>query len=120
MLHKTLEVLTDLDFAQSNVVQDTIFILSQMLSEKYGKKVMILIDEYDTPMINTYEQGYYEQIHFFFRSLYGVALKDNPYLERAILTGIHRIAKEDIFSGLHNLAVCTVISDKYQQYFRYY
>lgn len=68
-------------------------------------------------MINAYEQGYYDDMRFFFSSLYGSALKDNPYLERAVLTGIHRIAKESIFSGLNNPAVCTVMSNKYRQYF---
>ena len=63
----------------------------------------------------SYEQGYYEDIHDFFGNLYGTALKDNPYLEKAMLTGIHRIAKENIFSGLNNLAISTVMSVKYQE-----
>ena len=117
MLDKTLEVLTELDFAQKSVVQDALYTLSQLLYQQYGKKVIILIDEYDTPLISAYEQGYYDEVHFFFGSLYGSALKDNPYLERAMLTGIHRIAKENIFSGLNNLEVCTVLEREYSAYF---
>ena len=63
------------------------------------------------------DRGYYDEIHFFFKSLYGSALKDNPYLERAMITGIHRIAKESIFSDLNNLEVCTVQNRQYDRYF---
>lgn len=117
ILGKTIDTLTELDLDKKAIVQDTIFTLSQTLYRQYNKKVIILIDEYDTPMINAYEQGYYDEVRFFFTSLYSSALKDNPYLERAMLTGIHRIAKENIFSGLNNPSVCTVLSEKYQQYF---
>ena len=89
----------------------------QMLYQHYHKKVIILLDEYDTPMINAYEQGYYEDVRFFFKSLYGSALKDNPYLERAMLTGIHRIAKESIFSDLNNLDVYTVLDKEFSDCF---
>lgn len=95
----------------------TIYLLSKVFYQYYRKKVIILIDEYDTPMISAYEQGYYEKIHDFFSSLYGSALKDNPFLKRAMLTGIHRIAKKNIFSGINHLEVCTIMSNKYQQYF---
>ena len=108
---------TEMDIDKAYMVSEAILFLSQVLYEYYHKKVIILIDEYDTPMISAYEQGYYEEIHDFFSSLYGSALKDNPYLERAMLTGIHRIAKENIFSGLNNLDVCTVMDDQYSQYF---
>ena len=108
---------TEMDIDKAYMVSEAILFLSQVLYEYYHKKVVILIDEYDTPMISAYEQGYYEEIHDFFSSLYGSALKDNPYLERAMLTGIHRIAKENIFSGLNNLDVCTVMDEQYSQYF---
>ena len=108
---------TEMDIDKAYMASEAILFLSQVLYEYYHKKVIILIDEYDTPMISAYEQGYYEEIHDFFSSLYGSALKDNPYLERAMLTGIHRIAKENIFSGLNNLDVCTVMDDQYSQYF---
>ena len=108
---------TEMDIDKAYMASEAILFLSQVLYEYYHKKVIILIDEYDTPMISAYEQGYYEEIHDFFSSLYGSALKDNPYLERAMLTGIHRIAKENIFSGLNNLDVCTVMDEQYSQYF---
>ena len=117
VLQRMVDVLLSFDFGQRAVLQDAIYTISRLLYQYYHKKVIILIDEYDTPMISAYEQGYYEEIHDFFSSLYGSALKDNPYLERAMLTGIHRIAKENIFSGLNNLDVCTVMDEQYSQYF---
>ena len=114
---KMIDVLLAFDFDKKAIIQDAIFVLSKLLFQAYGKKVIILIDEYDTPLISAYEQGYYDAVHGFFSSLYSTALKDNPYLERAMLTGIHRIAKENIFSGLNNLIVCTVLDQAYAQYF---
>lgn len=116
-LNRIMDILVNEDINRSPSVNDSIYFLSKLLYQHYGKKVIILIDEYDTPMISAYENGYYEDIRFFFSSLYGSALKDNPYLERGMLTGIHRIAKESIFSGLNNLSVCTVMTEKYHQYF---
>lgn len=116
-LERIMDTLTKEKITETSAVNDCIYFLSKLLHQFYGRKVIILIDEYDTPMINAYEQGYYEEVRSLFTSLYGTALKDNPYLERAMLTGIHRIAKENIFSGLNNLEVCTVLSEKYQQYF---
>ena len=117
VLQRMVDALLSFDFGQRAVLQDAIYTISRLLYQHYHKKAIILIDEYDTPMISAYEQGYYEEIHDFFSSLYGSALKDNPYLERAMLTGIHRIAKENIFSGLNNLDVCTVMDEQYSQYF---
>ena len=117
VLQRMVDVLLSFDFGQRAVLQNAIYTISRLLYQYYHKKVIILIDEYDTPMISAYEQGYYEEIHDFFSSLYGSALKDNPYLEKAMLTGIHRIAKENIFSGLNNLDVCTVMDEQYSQYF---
>ena len=116
-LQQIRKILLEQDIEKVDYLGRTIYLLSKCLYQYYHKKVVILIDEYDTPMISAYEQGYYEEIHDFFSSLYGSALKDNPYLERAMLTGIHRIAKENIFSGLNNLDVCTVMDDQYSQYF---
>ena len=116
-LQQIRQILLKQDLDGLEYLNRTIYLLSKLLYQHYGKKVIILIDEYDTPMVDAYEHGYYEDVHAFFSSLYGSALKDNPYLERAMLTGIHRIAKENIFSGLNNLEVCTVLSEKYQQYF---
>ena len=87
--------------------------LSNFLSRYYGKKVIILLDEYDTPMQEAYVQGYWEELVSFTRSLFNSTFKTNPYLERAVMTGITRVSKESIFSDLNNLEVVTVSSDKY-------
>ena len=83
------------------------------LSRYYGKKVLVLLDEYDTPLQEAYVSGYWEEMTSFLRGLYHAAFKTNPYLERAVLTGITRISKESIFSDLNNLEVVTATSDKY-------
>ncbi len=91
--------------------------LSNYLSRYYGKKVIILLDEYDTPMQEAYVNGYWEEMTAFIRSLFNSTFKTNPYLERAILTGITRISKESIFSDLNNLEVVTTTSAKYADCF---
>ncbi len=93
--------------------ENSLLNLSEYLYEKYKKKVIILIDEYDTPLVTAHSQGYYNEVIFFFRNFLSAALKGNPYLEFAVLTGILRIAKESIFSGLNNLTVSTVLDNKY-------
>ena len=87
--------------------------LSDYLYRYYGKKVIILLDEYDTPMLEAYENGYWDELVSFTRSLFNSTFKTNPYLERAIMTGITRISKESVFSDLNNLKVVTTTSDKY-------
>ena len=87
--------------------------LSEYLSRYYEKKVIILLDEYDTPMQEAYVNGYWEEIVAFTRSLFNATFKTNPYLERAIMTGITRVSKESIFSDLNNLTVVTTTSDTY-------
>ena len=83
--------------------------LTRYLYEYYGKrKVIVLIDEYDTPIIQSYQEGYYKKAILFFKKFYGDALKDNDYLQYGIMTGILRIAKEGIFSGLNNLQVSSI------------
>ncbi len=91
--------------------------LSQMLATHYNQKVIIIIDEYDTPIQQGYFHGYYDEILGFMRNLLSAALKDNINLEFGILTGILRIAKESLFSGLNNLVVNTVLDNKYSEYF---
>ena len=91
--------------------------LSDYLYRYYGKKVIILLDEYDTPMQEAYIGGYWNQLVSFTRSLFNATFKDNPYLERAIMTGITRVSKESIFSDLNNLEVITTTSDKYADVF---
>lgn len=87
--------------------------LSNYLYRYYGRKVIILLDEYDTPMQEAYVDGYWEELASFTRSLFNSAFKTNPWLERAIMTGITRVSKESIFSDLNNLEVVTATSDKY-------
>lgn len=91
--------------------------LSEYLCRFYGKKVIILMDEYDTPMQEAYTGGYWEEMSAFIRSLFNSTFKTNPYLERAVMTGITRISKESIFSDLNNLRVVTVTSEKYADCF---
>lgn len=91
--------------------------LSDYLSRYYGKNVIILLDEYDTPMQEAYVNGYWNELAGFVRSLFNATFKSNPYLERAILTGITRISRESIFSDLNNLEVVTTTSDKYETAF---
>ena len=91
--------------------------LTKYVYEYYGKKVVILIDEYDQPVIDSYVKGYYEETIDFFKSFYGSVLKDNEYLELGVVTGILRVAKENIFSGLNNLKVHTILNDKFTEYF---
>ena len=87
--------------------------LSDYLSRYYGKKVIILMDEYDTPMQEAYVNGFWDEIVSFTRSLFNSTFKTNPYLERAIMTGITRVSKESIFSDLNNLQVVTTTSNAY-------
>lgn len=91
--------------------------LSKYLFRHYQVKPIILIDEYDTPIQSGYLHGYYNEIVEFMRNFFGAALKDNPYLEKAVLTGILRISKESLFSGLNNLKVYSLLNSKYGPYF---
>ena len=91
--------------------------LSNYLCRYYGKKVIILLDEYDTPMQEAYVNGYWDEMAAFTRSLFNSTFKTNPYLERAVMTGITRISKESIFSDLNNLKVVTTISTSYADCF---
>lgn len=91
--------------------------LSGYLFRYYGKKVIILLDEYDTPVLEAYTGGYWQELITFTRSLFNATFKNNPYLERGIMTGITRISKESIFSDLNNLEVVTTTSEKYADAF---
>ncbi len=91
----------------------TLHQLSNYLYQYYGKKVIILLDEYDTPMQEAYVHGYWEEMVSFTRSLFNSTFKTNPYLERGMMTGITRVSKESIFSDLNHLEVVTTTSDKY-------
>lgn len=96
---------------------DSLKFLASCLKEYYNQDVILLIDEYDTPMVSAYEHGYYDEIKMFFTTLYGSALKENPALKKAVLTGIMRISKENIFSGLNNVKVNSILEEDFAEYF---
>ncbi|MGP1430008.1 MAG: AAA family ATPase [Fusobacterium sp.] len=87
--------------------------LTKILYEKYNKKIVILIDEYDSPLVSAYINGYYEKAKDFFKTFYSTVLKDNSYLQMGVLTGIIRVIKAGIFSDLNNLSTYTILSDMY-------
>ena len=97
--------------------QDSLKDLSYFLSEYYKKKVIILLDEYDTPMQEAYIHGYWDEFVNFMRGLLNSTFKTNPYMERAIMTGITRVSKESVFSDLNNLVVVTTTSEQYADCF---
>lgn len=105
------------DTAESTEYQFALGKLSAMLAVHYKSKVIIIIDEYDTPIQQGYLHGYYDSVVGFMRNLFSAALKDNENLEFGVLTGILRIAKESLFSGLNNLVVNTILDEKYSAYF---
>lgn len=94
-----------------------VYQISGYLYRYYGKKVIILLDEYDTPMQEAYVEGYWDELVSLTRSLFNSAFKTNPWLERAIMTGITRVSRESVFSDLNNLKVVTTTSQEYAQSF---
>ncbi|MCM1224865.1 MAG: AAA family ATPase, partial [Lachnospiraceae bacterium] len=105
------------DEMEDHIAANSLNFLSNLLMRHYGKKVIILLDEYDTPMQEAYVNGYWEELVEFTRSLFNATFKTNPYLERALMTGITRVSKESIFSDLNNLKVVTTTSEKYADSF---
>jgi len=91
--------------------------LTSFLYEYYKKEVILLIDEYDSPLINAYEHGYYDEAIIFFQVFYGEALKTNPYLRMGIMTGIIRVIKAGIFSDLNNLKVYSILEKEYSDFY---
>ena len=91
----------------------TLKFLTKILYEKYNKKIVVLVDEYDSPLVSAYINGYYEKAKNFFKTFYSLVLKDNNYLQMGILTGIIRVIKAGIFSDLNNLRTYTILSDVY-------
>ena len=115
---KEKENFNNISYDMSDVIaQEAIVDLSNYLSRYYEKKVIILLDEYDTPMQEAYVNGYWEELVAFTRSLFNSTFKTNPYLERAIMTGITRVSKESIFSDLNKLEVVTTLTPKYETAF---
>ncbi len=103
--------------AEQEDYSEAIRTLCGYLSRFYGKKVIILLDEYDTPMQEAYLHGYWDGMIAFIRNLFNATFKTNPYMERALLTGITRISRESIFSDLNNLKVVTTTTEKYMDSF---
>ena len=123
---RTSDVLNERDLSYFDAVSEfmsddaaavAVNYLSDYLSRCYGKKVIILLDEYDTPLQEAYTHGYWEELTAFIRSLFNSTFKTNPYMERGLLTGITRVSKESIFSDLNNLEVVTTTSEKYSSSF---
>ena len=104
------KIINDMDYVDATL---SLYHLSRFLYEYYGKKVIILLDEYDTPMQEAFVDGYWDDLVSFTRSLFNSTFKTNPALERGIMTGITRVSKESIFSDLNNLKVVTTTSDEY-------
>ena len=103
--------LTDVEYSRA------LLNLTRMLATHHGRNVVILIDEYDTPIQQGYTRGFYQDVIAFMRNFLSGGLKDNPSLAFGVLTGIMRVSKENLFSGLNNLTVNTVLDDKYSSYF---
>ncbi|OFQ60026.1 hypothetical protein HMPREF2931_05040 [Fusobacterium sp. HMSC065F01] len=99
--------------AKIESLKDTLKFLTRILYEKYNKKVIILIDEYDAPLVSAYHNKYYEKAKDFFKTFYSSVLKDNTYLQMGVMTGIIRVIKAGIFSDLNNLSTYTILSDFY-------
>ena len=94
-------------------LKEALKFLTKILYEKYNKKVVVLIDEYDSPLVSAYINGYYGKAKDFFKTFYSTVLKDNNYLQMGVLTGIIRVIKAGIFSDLNNLSTYTILSDDY-------
>ena len=123
---KSSEVLNEKDHAYFDSVEENmsddaaavaVNYMSDYLSRYYKKKVIILLDEYDTPLQEAYIHGYWKSLTGFIRSLFNSTFKTNPYMERGLLTGITRVSKESIFFDLNNLEVVTTTSEKYSSSF---
>ncbi|CAN2326226.1 putative AAA-ATPase [Fusobacterium sp. oral taxon C10] len=94
-------------------LKEVLKFLTKILYEKYNKKVVVLIDEYDSPLVSAYINGYYGKAKNFFKTFYSTVLKDNTYLQMGVMTGIIRVIKAGIFSDLNNLSTYTILSDDY-------
>ena len=103
--------------ANRNDYEAAFLMLSQMLHEHHGVAPIIIIDEYDTPIQQGHVKGFYDEVITFMRNLFSGGLKDNKHLSYGFLTGILRVAKESIFSGLNNLTINSILDNKYSEYF---
>ena len=94
-------------------IQKALYLLTRLLYKEYERPAILLIDEYDVPIQSAYVEGYYEEAIKFLKTFYGTTFKDNPYLEKTVLTGVSRVAKESIFSGANNFDVFTVLDNEF-------
>ena len=94
-------------------IQKALYLLTRLLYKEYERPAILLIDEYDVPIQSAYVEGYYEETIKFLKTFYGTTFKDNPYLEKTVLTGVSRVAKESIFSGANNFDVFTVLDNEF-------
>ena len=102
---------------QDGSYEDSLKFLAKILCEYYNKKVVVLIDEYDTPLVSAYKYGYYKEAKNFFSGLYGSVLKDNTILHVGVITGIVRVVRAGIFSELNNLSEHSILDTEYDEYF---
>ena len=103
--------------AEEAQLKNSLKFLTKILENHYQQQIVVLIDEYDAPLITAYEYNYYDKAVGFFKSLYGAVLKTNPNLKMGVMTGIVRVAQAGIFSDLNNLIVYTILDDEYSEYF---
>ena len=105
------------DTVEESILENSLSIFANILKRYYNQKVIILIDEYDTPLISAYRYGYYKEAKSFFSGLYGSVLKDNTVLQMGVITGIIRVIRAGIFSDLNNLKEYTILNKEYDEYF---
>ncbi|MBP1591039.1 MAG: AAA family ATPase, partial [Oscillospiraceae bacterium] len=119
MYRKMIHVLVKKDDEKPDkeMLTQGVAFLSELLSVHYGKKVIILLDEYDTPMVESYVKNYWDEVVSFMRTFFNTTFKSNPYMYRSVLTGITRVSKESLFSDFNNIEICTLSAVKYQEYF---
>lgn len=111
------KLFNDILFGQDERIEDSLRMLSQILFEHYGKKSIILIDEYDVPLDKAFQHGYYKEMVSLLRGLFGQALKTNEFLQFAVLTGCLRVSKESIFTGLNNFKVLSIADVRFDEQF---
>lgn len=103
--------------ADPSLLEEALCNLTRYLAQHHGVKPWLLIDEYDSPLHSAYLHGYYDKMMSLIRNMFSAALKSNPYLEKSVITGILRISKESLFSGLNNVEVYTLLNTRYGEYF---
>ena len=113
------QIITDILWGREDEItlKNSIKILSRLLYEHFEKPAFLILDEYDVPLQAAYVEGYYDEAVKFFKIFYGTTFKDNPYLEKTVLTGVSRVAKESIFSGANNFKVFTVLDEEFSEDF---